>query len=428
MLRFFRHIRKKLILQENVKKYIFYALGEILLVMIGILLALQVNNWNQERIEDELLWGYLQNIRTNIQDDLKKARETNYVYDQIESGTPEILNLIEKGNLSLSELGMINSHFDVIINMNVYNVNTSGFEALKNTGAIAGIQGTHMETLLNSYYRETSAIETELQRERDRIDYNLQLHGVTEWGYTFTDWFKLNADPSHFNNFSGEFIRMASSNIAQEILARAFYNNFDEYYAVVERIGSILTKMIEDEELYTTEQNMQLISFLDLDTTTDGIEDVVVNGSYPTSLNLIIESSLGLDGISAQANTDHLSLNFKEEIEWGAAIFVVDSIGISSNRPGKDFSGFSSVELELKGDSNGKEVFFSIKDRDDPDDGSETRVRLELNREWTTYRFSTNEFTTAELSQLNAVAIFVVMSGEPVRLDVKRITYIPNFE
>ncbi len=49
MLRFFRHIRKTLMEQNKVRAYFFYAIGEIALVMIGILLALQVNNWNEGR-------------------------------------------------------------------------------------------------------------------------------------------------------------------------------------------------------------------------------------------------------------------------------------------------------------------------------------------------------------------------------------------
>jgi len=48
MLKFFRQIRKKLLAEDKLKKYLIYASGEILLVMPGILLALQVNNWNQE--------------------------------------------------------------------------------------------------------------------------------------------------------------------------------------------------------------------------------------------------------------------------------------------------------------------------------------------------------------------------------------------
>ena len=49
MLRIFRHIRKWLMEERKIRRYLLYALGEILLVMIGILLALQVNNWNEQR-------------------------------------------------------------------------------------------------------------------------------------------------------------------------------------------------------------------------------------------------------------------------------------------------------------------------------------------------------------------------------------------
>ena len=51
MITFFRRLRVKLIGKGNFRKYLLYATGEILLVVIGILIALQVNNWNQTRIE-----------------------------------------------------------------------------------------------------------------------------------------------------------------------------------------------------------------------------------------------------------------------------------------------------------------------------------------------------------------------------------------
>ncbi len=49
MLNFFRKIRRKLSNENKFIQYSRYAIGEILLVMIGILLALQVNNWNESR-------------------------------------------------------------------------------------------------------------------------------------------------------------------------------------------------------------------------------------------------------------------------------------------------------------------------------------------------------------------------------------------
>ena len=50
MLKFFRRIRQNLLIQNKTSKYFKYAIGEIILVVIGILIALSINNWNQDRL------------------------------------------------------------------------------------------------------------------------------------------------------------------------------------------------------------------------------------------------------------------------------------------------------------------------------------------------------------------------------------------
>lgn len=71
MLKFYRRIKRKLIDDGNLKKYLIYAVGEILLVVIGILIALQINNWNEwkkERVrEHEILIVLAENLETNIE-------------------------------------------------------------------------------------------------------------------------------------------------------------------------------------------------------------------------------------------------------------------------------------------------------------------------------------------------------------------------
>lgn len=66
MLKFFRRIRKRLIDGGSFNKYLIYAAGEILLVMIGILLALQINNANEARKDRNKEIGYLTNIRGDL--------------------------------------------------------------------------------------------------------------------------------------------------------------------------------------------------------------------------------------------------------------------------------------------------------------------------------------------------------------------------
>ena len=53
MITLFHRIRQRFIESGSVTKYLLYAIGEILLVVIGILIALQVNNWNEERLQQK---------------------------------------------------------------------------------------------------------------------------------------------------------------------------------------------------------------------------------------------------------------------------------------------------------------------------------------------------------------------------------------
>ena len=66
MIKFFRRIRFELMEKNKMGKYLKYAIGEIFLVVIGILIALQINNWNQQRILREQSHQVLLNLREEI--------------------------------------------------------------------------------------------------------------------------------------------------------------------------------------------------------------------------------------------------------------------------------------------------------------------------------------------------------------------------
>ena len=70
MIKFFRKIRKQLMTENRVGKYILYAIGEIVLVMIGILLALQVNNWNGDRKVHQKELSFLTQLKEEISSNL----------------------------------------------------------------------------------------------------------------------------------------------------------------------------------------------------------------------------------------------------------------------------------------------------------------------------------------------------------------------
>lgn len=71
MIKVFRRIRQKLITEGRLSKYLIYAIGEIALVMIGILLALQVNNWNESRKDRKDEIGIINRLRDDIIADIE---------------------------------------------------------------------------------------------------------------------------------------------------------------------------------------------------------------------------------------------------------------------------------------------------------------------------------------------------------------------
>ena len=106
MLGFLRRIRRSLIEEGRLRKYLIYAIGEILLVMIGILLALQVNNWNIERVnrieEAEILEGIEREFKG-----YRQALERSMLRDkQQRSAMAAVLYSIEQGRWASDEMNI----------------------------------------------------------------------------------------------------------------------------------------------------------------------------------------------------------------------------------------------------------------------------------------------------------------------------------
>jgi len=121
MIQVFRTIRRRLLSENRFSKYLFYALGEIVLVMIGILLALQVNNWNVERKSDlkarDLSHNLLEELRgvKRLMDNQLKAVEyqqnlIKYVINSDEIQMDSVLSLSELGSFQVDPLNFVFSY------------------------------------------------------------------------------------------------------------------------------------------------------------------------------------------------------------------------------------------------------------------------------------------------------------------------------
>jgi len=154
MIKFFRKIRQNLLMENKTGKYLKYAIGEIILVVIGILIALNINNWNENRKNAEKEKKYLSNInREVIVDSLNleytwfKNRQKkieclelarNYILgDYIPKDTLRFINNVSYGG--------INSRASFIGSSRTY-------KELVSTGNLSLISNASIRELIVSYY------------------------------------------------------------------------------------------------------------------------------------------------------------------------------------------------------------------------------------------------------------------------------------
>lgn len=151
MLNFFRKIRQGLLSENRFSKYLLYAIGEIILVVLGILIALQINNWNDRRIEKEEEKKSYQNIRNQVMDDLDELSEVkdlnNNLSAQYEKAN-QIISTNDRNKMdSLAIIAMrLSQYSDFHRSGNIYEtlVNSGELKLLKNTDITSSIQKLEM--------------------------------------------------------------------------------------------------------------------------------------------------------------------------------------------------------------------------------------------------------------------------------------------
>lgn len=179
MLKIFRKYRQNLIDQGKAKRYLVYALGEIILVVIGILIALSINNWNTLQNEKKELKGYLNNISNNIKSDRSNIKSLIMIRDSTKFYAQRSLDLGNKQHITAEEfLSFINQDYNIFYDTYL-EINQSGFEALKYSGYLGKIQNTRIEQLLNAYYQLVSKIAKQEKSFNDFIE-NMEVFGAQD--------------------------------------------------------------------------------------------------------------------------------------------------------------------------------------------------------------------------------------------------------
>ena len=158
MIKFFRRIRHRLLIENKLGRYLLYATGEIILVVIGILIALQINNWNEAKKIDRSVDSHLAILKQNLLEDqvqLKLLRQ----------------NMIDNVHFADSSMQQIRTNIPVndrtkeylikLILEYQFSPNTNAIETITQSNEIPALD-TELQTAVLNYY---SLIERTNERE-----------------------------------------------------------------------------------------------------------------------------------------------------------------------------------------------------------------------------------------------------------------------
>ncbi len=185
MIKFFRNIRQKLLSENKLSKYLIYALGEILLVVFGILIALQVNNANETRKARVELDVFYKNIREEMMTNLDDL-------SLIQRSTKENLNVCKKVLLLMGATDVelkdvdVDSLLEETILFYPWRPSSLTVNELKSSGNFTNLQSPKFKNLLFEWERITEFIER-------------QNEFVTERSFDITDYINKNASIRKMN-------------------------------------------------------------------------------------------------------------------------------------------------------------------------------------------------------------------------------------
>ena len=145
--------------------YLLYAIGEIVLVVIGILLAVNINDWKHAADDSELEIKILKEIKTDLENDLDEIRNELENYGYIQNGDSTLIAFYHSSQPFTDSLGSLVYLYEISPHFNPIN---GGYQLLKAKG-IDLIENDQLRLEINSYYEQSVPYYRKYEDERIQI-------------------------------------------------------------------------------------------------------------------------------------------------------------------------------------------------------------------------------------------------------------------
>lgn len=188
MIKFFKDIRQKLLVgghsgkpANKAVRYLKYAVGEIFLVVIGILIALQINNWNQNRIDKKNEQIYLIGLKEEFLISKLKLQELRSVNQNNYAGAKKILAYTHSKKERPSEVLFSTLLYQTFSNDIAFNPNNSLLEEMINSGNLKNLSNTELRKQLTNWI---STLEDISKQERELSDQRIKVLDMFRTNHT----------------------------------------------------------------------------------------------------------------------------------------------------------------------------------------------------------------------------------------------------
>ncbi|MDF0707975.1 MAG: DUF6090 family protein [Bacteroidota bacterium] len=171
MLKLFRKVRKQLIAEKKVSNYLLYALGEIILVVVGILIALAIDNANEINIKKHKEQIYLKGLKEEFETSKTKLEQLIAFNKQSYEDSKKIIAFMVDPDKNPSEQELSNLLYNAFAFDISFNPNNSLLEEMINSGSLKDISNPRLRILLTNWISNMDDIskqETMLDNERQQ--------------------------------------------------------------------------------------------------------------------------------------------------------------------------------------------------------------------------------------------------------------------
>jgi len=152
--------------QSKIKPYLLYALGELLLIVLGIVIAVQISNWNTKREARQIEQKYFNKLSAELKADLERYEFRDSMYQIISDNCDKILDIIAKDSPPIDKRYLFEIDF---LSFFPLSPNFSTYEEMLNTGRLYAIENKELRTSIVDYYNAIKKGELAIESSNERI-------------------------------------------------------------------------------------------------------------------------------------------------------------------------------------------------------------------------------------------------------------------